>query len=51
MSEKILDQLMPGGAIYPINQWYVAGYSHEIDEGPLARTLLDTPVVMYRKRR
>lgn len=48
MSKKILDQLMPGGAIYPLNQWYVAGYSHEIDEGPLARTILDTPVVMYR---
>jgi len=48
MSENILDQLMPGEAIYPRNQWYVAGYSDELDEGPLARTLLDTPVVMYR---
>ena len=48
MSEKILDQLMPGEAIYPRNQWYVAGYSDELNDGPLERTLLDTPVVMYR---
>ena len=30
------------------NYWYVAAVSDEIGETPLARTLLDEPVVLYR---
>ena len=31
------------------NAWYVAGFSHELDQQPfVARTLLGTPVVMMR---
>jgi vanillate O-demethylase monooxygenase subunit len=33
---------------YPFNCWYVAATSDEIDATPLARRLLDTPVVLYR---
>ena len=31
------------------NAWYVAALSHEVGRGLLARTLLDTRVVLYRK--
>jgi len=30
------------------NAWYVAAWSMEIEEKPVARTILDEPVVMYR---
>lgn len=30
------------------NCWYVAAWNHEIDNGLLARTLLDEPVVLFR---
>ncbi len=30
------------------NSWYVAAWSRELGDTPLARTLLDQPVVMYR---
>jgi len=33
---------------YLLNCWYQAGFSEEIVEAPLARTLLDIPVVFYR---
>jgi vanillate O-demethylase monooxygenase subunit len=33
---------------YPLNCWRVAGYADEIGRRPLARWLLDTPVVLYR---
>ena len=33
------------------NAWYVAGWGHEITgDKPMARTLLNEPVVMYRKQ-
>ena len=31
------------------NHWYVASYSRDITRNPLARWLLDEPVVLYRK--
>jgi vanillate O-demethylase monooxygenase subunit len=31
------------------NQWYCAALSHEITQQPLARILLNEPVMMYRK--
>lgn len=45
---EILSTLIPGEADYPRNQWYVAAYSHEVTDQPLARTLLDEPVVLFR---
>ncbi len=37
-----------GGAPYPLNQWYAAAFSDEVTRKPLARTLLDRQVVLYR---
>lgn len=33
---------------YLMNCWYPAGLSHELTDGTLARTYLDTPVMLYR---
>jgi phenylpropionate dioxygenase-like ring-hydroxylating dioxygenase large terminal subunit len=33
---------------YPRNAWYVAGFSHELGERPLARRICDERVVMFR---
>ncbi len=44
-------QKFPNGMLeanYPRNMWWVAGWSEEITEKPLARQLLDMPVVLYR---
>jgi phenylpropionate dioxygenase-like ring-hydroxylating dioxygenase large terminal subunit len=33
------------------NCWYVAGWSHHfLEDGLVARTILDEPIVLYRKR-
>ena len=34
--------------MYLMNAWYAAGWSNEITNKPLARTILDEPIVMYR---
>jgi len=34
--------------MYLRNRWYVAAWAHELDGGPLARTILDEPVVFFR---
>jgi vanillate O-demethylase monooxygenase subunit len=34
--------------MFPLNQWYVAGFSWELKDKPLARTLLNRNVVMFR---
>ena len=34
--------------MYLMNAWYAAGWSNEITSKPLARTILDEPIVMYR---
>src|SRR5262245_33782033 len=33
------------------NYWYVAAFSHEVEQEPLTRTLLNQQVVLYRTRR
>lgn len=37
-----------GARNYPFNCWWVAAFSDEVGRQPLARWLLDTPVVLYR---
>jgi phenylpropionate dioxygenase-like ring-hydroxylating dioxygenase large terminal subunit len=34
--------------MFPLNQWYVAAFAWEFKDQPLARTLLNHPVVMFR---
>ena len=34
--------------MFPLNQWYVAGFAWELQDKPLARTLLNQPIVMFR---
>ena len=34
---------------YLCNVWYVAAWSHELTDGLFARTILDQPIVLYRK--
>ena len=33
--------------MFPLNQWYVAGFAWELKEQPLARVLLNHPIVMF----
>ncbi len=33
---------------YPMNCWWVAAFSHQLDQSFCARWLLDTPVLLYR---
>lgn len=33
---------------YPLNCWWVAAFADEVGRAPLARWLLDTPVLLYR---
>jgi vanillate O-demethylase monooxygenase subunit len=41
--------LRPGSAEYPLDQWYVAAWSHEIDPGrSIARDICDVPLAIYR---
>ena len=44
-------QRIPNGMLednYPRNMWWVAAYREEVTQKPIARWLLDTPVVLYR---
>ena len=34
--------------MFPLDQWYVAGFSWEFEDKPVARTLLGQPVVLFR---
>lgn len=34
--------------MFPLNQWYVAGFAWELQDQPLARKLLNYPIVMFR---
>src|SRR5437868_4279226 len=34
--------------MFPMNQWYVAAFAWELSDKPLARTLLNQPVVLFR---
>ena len=33
---------------FPLNQWYVAGFSSELTDKPIARTFLNHKVVLFR---
>lgn len=33
---------------FPLDQWYVAGFSSELTDQPIARTFLNQPVVLFR---
>ena len=35
---------------YLRNQWYVAGRSDELGDKPLGRTLLNEPIVLFRRK-
>lgn len=37
-----------GKSPFPLNQWYVAAFSAELMDKPVARTFLDRPVVLFR---
>ena len=32
--------------MFPLNQWYVAGFAWELQDKPLARTLLNQPICL-----
>jgi phenylpropionate dioxygenase-like ring-hydroxylating dioxygenase large terminal subunit len=36
------------GIMFPLDQWYVAAFAWELKDKPLARTLLNRPVVLFR---
>lgn len=41
--------MRPGNAEYPLDQWYVAAWSHELEPGrSLARDVCDMPLALYR---
>lgn len=52
MSAQVIHQFDPQNeqhaARFPLDQWYVAGFSWELTDKPLARTLLGEPMVMFR---
>lgn len=50
-TEQKLGQRIPNGMLednYPRNMWWVAAHKDEVSEKPMARWLLETPVVLYR---
>lgn len=40
--------LLPGGAEYPLDQWYVIAFSDEVTEKPIQREIDGVPVALYR---
>lgn len=46
--ESAPSAILPGSAPFPANQWYVVAFSHEVTREPLARWVLNRPVVLYR---
>ncbi|MEG1456531.1 MAG: Rieske 2Fe-2S domain-containing protein, partial [Comamonas sp.] len=38
----------PDASRFPLDQWYVAGFSSELTDKPLARTFLGQKVVLFR---
>lgn len=48
MADTTNRHLYPGIQKYPRNQWYVASFAEDIGRTPIARILLDVPVVLYR---
>jgi vanillate O-demethylase monooxygenase subunit len=35
-------------SLFPLNQWYVAGFSSELADKPIARTFLNQKMVLFR---
>lgn len=50
MNSPIASKTIPGAgrAAFPLDQWYVAGLSGELADQPLARTLLNHALVLFR---
>lgn len=52
MNVSVASQQMPvaGGkqSPFPLNQWYVAGLSRELADQPIARTILNQAIVIFR---
>ncbi|CAN5654435.1 aromatic ring-hydroxylating dioxygenase subunit alpha [soil metagenome] len=40
--------IKPAKPAFPLDRWYVAGFSWELTDKPIARTLLNRPVVLFR---
>ena len=48
VAETILSQAKLGSSDFLRNQWYVAATAHEIKERPIARTICDESIVIFR---
>lgn len=46
--KKIIETPTPSRSSFPLDMWYVAALSKEVKDKPVARTLLNEAVVMYR---
>ena len=42
------ETIKAGDAAFPLDQWYVCAYSHEVTTTPMHRWILGQPVVLYR---
>jgi phenylpropionate dioxygenase-like ring-hydroxylating dioxygenase large terminal subunit len=41
-------ELTRARSVFPLDRWYVAGFSWELKDKPLARTILSRPMVLFR---
>ena len=48
MDAVVTLQQQPAAPTFPMNRWWVAGFSWELGDKPLARTLLDRRMVLFR---
>ncbi|WP_297842625.1 aromatic ring-hydroxylating dioxygenase subunit alpha [Pseudomonas sp.] len=46
MNQSLSSQSPPDS--FPVDQWYVGGFAWELTDKPLARTLLNQPLVLFR---
>ena len=42
-------EITPAATPFPTDRWYVAGFSWELKDKPLARTLLSRAMVLFRQ--
>ena len=47
-NDKIPDDRENSVPAYPLDMWYVVALSKELSSAPIARTVLDHPIVIYR---
>src|SRR5512144_1008599 len=45
---RAVEAIKAGDAAFPLNQWYVCAYSHEVTAAPIHRWVLGQPIVLYR---